>query len=126
MHTLFQAHCFVRFDGPILGYLYEMMERKQDAFELCFAKTNVLYVDTWKRLKEFKIISFIHAILNPIYMRSEKFKENEEMKNGINHIQEHLVAGEEKEEDFKNEELYHMKDSNVFTVEVILMLKTSS
>ena len=42
------------------------------------------------------------AFLNPIYMHSKKFKENEEMKNGINHIQEHLVVGEEKEEDFRN------------------------
>jgi hypothetical protein len=47
------------------------------------------------------------------------------MKNGVNHIQEHLVAGEEKVEDFRNEELYRVKDSNVFTIKAMLMLKTS-
>jgi hypothetical protein len=66
------------------------------------------------------------AFLNHIYMHSEKFKENEEMKNGVNHIREHLIARDEKEEDFKNEELYCMKDLNVFTTEAMLMLKTSS
>ena len=33
MHTLFQAYCFFHFNGLTLGYLYEMMERVQDAFE---------------------------------------------------------------------------------------------
>jgi hypothetical protein len=131
LHTLFIAHCLVRFDGPTLEYLYEMMERVEDAFEQCFARTDVFYADTWKSLEMIQnnIIHPIHAIvafINLIYMRSEKFKENEEMKNGVNHIWEHLVAVEEKEEDFRNKELYCMKDSNVFTVEAMLMLKTCS
>ena len=108
-----------------------MMERVQDAFEQRFARIDVLYVDTWKSLGRIQnnIIHPINpagAFLNSIYMRSEKFKENEEMKNDINHIRKHLVAREEKKEDFKNEELYRMKYSSVFTTDAMLMLKTSS
>jgi hypothetical protein len=57
-------------------------------------------------------------------MCNEKF-ENKEKNNGVNHIREHLVTGEKKEEDFRNKELYRMKDSNVFTIEAMLILKTS-
>jgi hypothetical protein len=46
MHTLFHAHYLVRFDGLTLGYLYEMIEMVEDAFELCFARTDILYADT--------------------------------------------------------------------------------
>ena len=102
MHTLFQAHCLVRFDGPTLRYLYEMKKSVKDAFEQCFARTNALYVDIWKSLEMIQnnIIHPIYAtatFLNPIYMHGEKFKEIEEMKNDVNHIRKHLVAEEEKE-----------------------------
>jgi hypothetical protein len=131
MHTLFQAHCLVHFDRPTLCYLDEMMERVQDAFEQCFTRINVLCADTWKSLEMIQnnIIHPIHAaivFLNHIYICSEKFKENEEMKNVINNIREHLVVGKEKKEDFRNKELYRLKDSNVFKTEAMLMLKTSS
>jgi hypothetical protein len=73
MHTLFQAQCFVHFDGPTLGYLYEMMEMVQDAFEQCIARIDVLYVDTLKSIEMIQnnIIHPIHAstaFLYPIYM----------------------------------------------------------
>jgi hypothetical protein len=129
MHTLVQARCLVYYGGPTLGYLYEMMERVQDAVEQCRDSNDVLYNDIWTILKPVRsdIIHPIHAaaaFLNPIYMCSEKFKENDEMKNGVNHILEHLVVEEEKE-NFRNEEqLYRMKDSNLFTAEAMLMLKT--
>jgi hypothetical protein len=129
MHALVQARCLVYHGGPTLGYLYEMMEIVQDAVEQCRDSNAVLYDDIWEILKSVQsdIIHPIHAaaaFLNPIYMCSEKFKENDEMKNGVNHILEHLVAEEEKE-NFRNEEqLYRMKDSNLFTAEAMLMLKT--
>jgi hypothetical protein len=44
------------------------------------------------------------------------------MKNDVNHIREHLVVGKEKVEDFRNEELYRVKDSDVFTTKAMLML----
>ncbi|XP_059433741.1 uncharacterized protein LOC132166902 [Corylus avellana] len=129
MQTLVQADCLINHDGPTLGYLYEMMERVHDAVEQCRESNAVLYGHIWKILKtsQIAIIRPVHAaaaFLNPIYMCSEKFKENDKMKNGVNHILERLVAVEEKE-DFRNEEqLYRMKHSNVFTDEAMLMLKT--
>ena len=71
------------------------------------------------------IIHPIHAaaaFLNPIYMCSEKFKEIDEMKNGVNHILEHLVAVEETEAFKRQEEQYRMKDSNVFTAKAMQKL----
>jgi hypothetical protein len=97
MHTLVQARCLAYHSSPALGYLYEMMERVQDVVEQCRDINNVLYDDIQEILKPARsdIIHPIHAaatFLNPIYMCSEKFNENDEMKNDVNHILEHLVV----------------------------------
>jgi hypothetical protein len=106
-----------------------MMERVQDAVEQCRDSNDLLYDDIWEILKSVRsdIIHPIYvpaAFLNPIYMCSEKFKENDEMKNCVNHILEHLVVEEEKENFRNKEQLYRMKDVNLFTAEAMLMLKT--
>ena len=48
MHTIFQAHCLVHFDSPTLGYLYEMIERVQDAVEQCCESNDILCDSIWK------------------------------------------------------------------------------
>ena len=58
-------------------------------------------------------------------MYSEKFKENVELANGIRFALEHLVDEEEKEAFINQAQLYHKKDSNLFTDQAITMLKTS-
>jgi hypothetical protein len=130
MQPLFQARCLVRCEGPTSGYLYEMMERVQDAFKQCCDNNYVLYDVIWKIVNEvrYDIIRPIHAaaaFLNPIYMCSEKFKENVEMVDGINYMVEHLVAVEEKETFMSQVQLYRMKVSSLFTTQAMIMLKTS-
>jgi hypothetical protein len=87
--SLLQAYFLVQHDGPTLGYLYEMIERVKDAVKQCCGSNCALYDVMWKLLNEARkeIIHPIHAaaaFLNPIYMCNEKFKENDEMKNGVN------------------------------------------
>jgi hypothetical protein len=129
MHALVQSRCLVCHGGPTIGYLYEIMERVKDAVGQCRDINDELYDDIGTILKQLRSdnIHPIHAaaaFLNPIYMCSEKFEKNEEMKNAVNHILEQFVVEEEKE-NFRNEEqLYRMKDANLFTAEAMLMLKT--
>ncbi|XP_062174923.1 uncharacterized protein LOC133880065 [Alnus glutinosa] len=130
MKPLYQVLDLVHCDGPTFGYLYEMMERVQDAIRQCCRSNQVLYEDIWKILNEVRsdIIHPIHAaaaFLNPIYMCSEKFEENNEMIDGVKNIMQILVGSEE-EEAFKSQvQFYRIKDSNLFTDQAMMMLKSS-
>jgi hypothetical protein len=130
MQPLLQACCLVHCDEPTSGYIYEMMERVEDAVKQCCDINYVVYDVIWKILNEvrYDIIRSIHAavaFLNPIYMCSEKFKENVEMMDGVNYMVEHLVAVEEKEIFMSQVKLYRMKVSSLFTTQAMIMLKTS-
>jgi hypothetical protein len=127
LQVLYLVHC----DGPTFGYLYEMMEKVEDAVGQRCGSNKVLYQDIWKVLNEVgsDIIHPIHAaaaFLNPIYMCSEKFKkENVEMMDGVYYMVEHLVAVEEKETFMSQIQLYRMKVPHLFTTQAMIMLKTS-
>ena len=130
LRPMLQALCLVDGDGATSGYLYEMMERVKDAIMQCHDNTNFPYDHIWdifhKRRSD--IIHPIHAVaafLNPAYMYSEKFKENVELANGLKFALKHLVDEEEKEAFINQAQLYHKKDSNLFTDQAITMLKTS-
>ncbi|XP_062175353.1 uncharacterized protein LOC133880419 [Alnus glutinosa] len=134
MQPLFQAICLVQCDGPTSGYLYEMMERLQDAIKQCRDKQccdsyQAFADDICKILDDGQsnIIHEIHvvaAFLNPIYMCSEKFKENVKMMDGVKNIMTLLVAVEEREAFMSQVKLYRTKDSSLFTTQAMMMLET--
>jgi len=128
LQPMLQTLCLVDGDGATSGYLYEMMERVKDTIMQCHDNTLFPYDRIWEIFNERRndIIHPIHAVsafLNPAYMCSEKFKENVELTNGINFALEHLVDEEEKEAFINQAQLY--KDSNLFTIQAITMIKTS-
>ncbi|XP_039168756.1 uncharacterized protein LOC120293470 [Eucalyptus grandis] len=94
-------------------------------------ETNVdKYQTLWEifKLRQSRIIHPLHAaaaFLNPAYMCSKKFKENDAMKEGINFIVEKLVGGEEKEKFVQEMMFYRDKVPKLFTCTAMAMLKTS-
>ncbi|KAL3726563.1 hypothetical protein ACJRO7_031461 [Eucalyptus globulus] len=130
LKSVFQVLCLVHSYGATYGFLYAAVEMAHEAIRQTY-ETNVdKYQTLWEifKLRQSCIIHPLHAaaaFLNPAYMCSKKFKENDAMKEGINFIVEKLVGGEEKEKFVQEMLLYRDKVPKLFTCTAMAMLKTS-
>ncbi|XP_059663870.1 uncharacterized protein LOC132309596 [Cornus florida] len=88
-------------DGSTTGYLYEAMERAKET------------------------IKQPAAFLNPAFMCSEDFRENREMKDGIDFMLGNFIIKEENEDFIRELQFYRMKTTTLFTNTAKTMLKTS-
>ena len=118
-------------DSSTAVYLYEAMEMAKEAIKKQCASNQDKYMQIWELVNwgcNENIIHPIHAaatFLNPSYSCCEKFKENNEIKDGICFILENLVAIAEREDFMKEVQLYRNKVSSLFTITAKTMLKTS-
>ncbi|KAK3416882.1 hypothetical protein EUGRSUZ_H02626 [Eucalyptus grandis] len=130
LKPIFQVLCLVHSYGATCGFLYAAVEMAHEAIRQTY-ETNVdKYQTLWEifKLRQSRIIHPLHAaaaFLNPAYMCSKKFRENDAVKEGINFIVEKLVGGEEKEKFVQEMLLYRDKVPKLFTCTAMTMLKTS-
>ncbi|XP_031251330.1 uncharacterized protein LOC116109236 [Pistacia vera] len=89
-------------DGSTASYLYEAMTRAKVAIkERCNSEASK-YERIWELFENRQVNNIIHpihvatAFLNPSYLFSQNFREDREMKDGINIIHENLLLIEEK------------------------------
>ncbi|XP_059638798.1 uncharacterized protein LOC132281076 [Cornus florida] len=122
---------FVDGDGSTAGYLYEAMERAKETIKqrCCINQAN--YMQIWVLFEKRRIENVIHpihaaaAFLNPTFMCSEDFRENREMKDGIDFMLGNFIIEEEKEDFIRELQFYRMKITTLFTNTAKTMLKTS-
>ncbi|KAK6145420.1 hypothetical protein DH2020_022240 [Rehmannia glutinosa] len=118
-------------EGSTSAYLYEAMERAKEAIKQNCHHNQSKYMQIWTLFEVRRSNNIIHpvhaaaAFLNPAYMRSENFREDKEIKEGIAYVLENLVSPDEKSGFLKELQLYRMKPSSLFTSTAISMLKTS-
>ncbi|XP_059635475.1 uncharacterized protein LOC132277655 [Cornus florida] len=118
-------------DGSTAGYLYEVMERAKETIKqrCCINQAN--YMQIWVVFEKWRIENVIHpihaaaAFLNPAFMCSEDFRENHEMKDGIDFMLGNFIIEEEKEDFIRELQFYRMKTTTLFTNTTKTMLKTS-
>ncbi|XP_031250301.1 uncharacterized protein LOC116108172 [Pistacia vera] len=118
-------------DGSTAGYLYEaMMMAKVAIKERCNSEASK-YERIWELFKNCRVNNIIHlihaaaAFLNPSYFFSKNFRENREMKDGINFIHENLLLIEEKHQFMREVQLYRSRPATLFTAIAKTMLQTS-
>ncbi|XP_056158498.1 uncharacterized protein LOC115662957 [Syzygium oleosum] len=130
LKSIFQVLRLVDSYGATSGFLYAAVKMADEAIKKIYETNVQKYQRLWDifQLRQSRIIHPIHAaaaFLNPAYMCSEKFIENNAMKQGIYFILEKLVAGEEKEKFLQDMLLYCKKVPELFTCSAMTMLRTS-
>ncbi|XP_031258003.1 uncharacterized protein LOC116116042 [Pistacia vera] len=118
-------------DGSTAGYLYEAMTRAKVAIkERCNSEASK-YERIWELFENRRVNNIIHpihaaaAFLNPAYFCSQNFREDREMKDGINFIHENLLLIEEKHPFMREVQLYRSRPATLFTATAKTMLQTS-
>ncbi|XP_031273321.1 uncharacterized protein LOC116131786 [Pistacia vera] len=118
-------------DGSTAGYLYEAMMRAKVAIkERCNSEASK-YERIWELFENHRINNIIHpihvvaAFLNPSYFFSQNFREDREIKDGINFIHENLLLIEEKHQFMREVQLYCSRPSTLFIATPKMMLQTS-
>ncbi|KAI6705781.1 hypothetical protein NL676_008743 [Syzygium grande] len=130
LKSIFQVLRLVDSYGATSGFLYAAVKMADEAIKKIYETNVQKYQRLWDifQLRQSRIIHPIHAaaaFLNPAYMCSEKFIENNAMKQGIYFILEKLVGGEEKEKFLQDMLLYCKKVPELFTCSARTMLRTS-
>ncbi|XP_039167840.1 uncharacterized protein LOC104446720 [Eucalyptus grandis] len=130
LEPIFQVLCLVDGYNATSGFLYAAVEMADEAIRQIYETNVAKYQSLWKIFKQWRgdIIQPIHAaaaFLNPAYMCSEKYIENDAMKHGMNIMLEKLVDGEEKEIFVQEMLLYRNKVPKLFTTMAVTMLRTS-
>ncbi|KAI6705744.1 hypothetical protein NL676_008706 [Syzygium grande] len=130
LKPIFQLLCLVDSYGATSGFLYAAVKMADDAIEQLCETNQFKYGGLLELFREWMddVIHPIHAaaaFLNPAYMCSEKFIENDKMKQGMNIMLEKLVGGEEKEKFVQEMMLYRNKVPKLFTSMAVTMLVTS-
>ncbi|KAI6705773.1 hypothetical protein NL676_008735 [Syzygium grande] len=130
LKSIFQVLHLVDSYGATSGFLYAAVKMADEAIKKIYETNVQKYQRLWDifRRRQSCIIHPIHAaaaFLNPAYMCSEKFIENNAMKQGIYFILEKLVGGEEKEKFLQDKLLYCKKVPELFTCSAMTMLRTS-
>ncbi|XP_042969083.1 uncharacterized protein LOC122301766 [Carya illinoinensis] len=127
---LFQTQCLVSCEDSSIGYLYQMIERLKDGIEGSRKYDNFVYDHIWERFirmrsKIFHPIHAVAAFLDPAYMCTKNFVENDEMINGISYMLENMVDSNEKEAFEKELDQYREELPRLFAAQaMITMLKT--
>ncbi|KAK6131527.1 hypothetical protein DH2020_034734 [Rehmannia glutinosa] len=117
-------------EGSTSAYLYEAMERAKEAIKQNCHHNQSKYMQIWTLFEVRRSNNIIHPVhaaatfLNPAYMRSENFREDKEIKEGIAYVLENLVSSDEKSGILKELQLYRMKPSSLFTSTAISIMNT--
>ncbi|KAK3430803.1 hypothetical protein EUGRSUZ_E02336 [Eucalyptus grandis] len=128
LKSIFQVLRLVDSYGATSGFLYAAVEMADDAIRQLYETNECKYQMLRKNFKDWQenIHHPIHAaaaFLNPAYMCSEKFIENQAMKKGMDFILENLVSDEEKENFVDEMLLYRKKVPELFTCTAMTMLR---
>ncbi|KAK3430934.1 hypothetical protein EUGRSUZ_E02626 [Eucalyptus grandis] len=130
LKPIFQVLCLVDSYDATSGFLYAGVEMAEEAIRQIYETDVHKYQRLWAffKLRKSNIIHPIHAaaaFLNPAYFCSEKFEENNAMKQGIDFILEKLVGGQEKAKFVQDMLLYRRKEPKLFNCTAMTMLQTS-
>ncbi|KAL3739605.1 hypothetical protein ACJRO7_020938 [Eucalyptus globulus] len=130
LEPIFQVLCLVDSYSDTSGFLYAAVEMAEEAIRQIYETDVHKYQRLWAffKLRKSNIIHPIHAaaaFLNPAYVCSEKFKENNAMKQGIDFILEKSVGGEEKAKFVQDMLLCRRKEPKLFNCTAMTMLQTS-
>lgn len=130
LEPIFQVLCLVDSYGATSGFLYAAVGLAEEAIRKIYETDVHKYQRLWAffKLRKSNIIHPIHAaaaFLNPAYFCSEKFKENNAMKQGMDFILEKLVGGAEKAKFVQDMLLYRSKVPKLFNCTAMTMLQTS-
>ncbi|XP_031269064.1 uncharacterized protein LOC116127557 [Pistacia vera] len=131
IEPLVQVLRLVDSDGSTAGYLYEAMTRAKVAIkERCNSEASK-YGRIWELFENHRVNNIIHpihaatAFLNPAYFCSQNFREDREMKDGINFIHKNLLLIEEKHPFMREVQLYRSRPAILFIATAKTMLQTS-